>query len=70
MFAKLRKFLPGERARMMLVAACIGVMTGFAIIVFRETVELVHSLLFVKGQELLRVTEGGWHRWCLPMAAA
>ena len=67
MFAKLRKFLPGERARLMLVAACIGVMTGCAIIVFRETVELVHNLLFVQGQELLRVAEGGWRRLLLPL---
>ncbi len=67
MVAKLKKFLPGERARMMLIAACIGVMTGCAIIVFRETVELVHDLVFLRGQELLRIGEGGWRRLLLPL---
>ena len=67
MKAKLQFLLPGEQARMMLIAACIGVMAGCAIIVFRETVDLVHELLFVRGHELLRIGEGGWRRLLLPL---
>ncbi len=67
MRAKLQFLLPGERARMMLIAACIGLMTGCAIIVFRETVDLVHELLFVRGHELLQIGEGGWRRLLLPL---
>ena len=67
MKATLQFLLPGERARMMLIAACIGLMTGCAIIVFRETVDLVHEILFVRGHELLRIGEGGWRRLLLPL---
>jgi CIC family chloride channel protein len=67
MFAKVKTFLPGERARMILVAACIGVMSGLAIIVFREAVDLVHEVIFVWGYEILEIGEGGWRRFLLPL---
>ena len=62
MFAKLKPFLPGERTRMILIAACIGVMAGLAIIVFREAVELVRKIIFVWGYEVLHISQGGWRR--------
>ena len=70
MLAKLRKlkfFMPGESTRMILIAACIGLFAGGAIIVFREAVELVHEVIFVKGGELLRIHEGGWRLLLLPL---
>ena len=67
MFTKLKIFIPGESTRMLLVAACIGLLAGCAIIVFREAVELVHEVIFVKGGELLRVHEGGWRILLLPL---
>lgn len=67
MFAKLRFLIPGENTRMILVAACIGVLAGGAIIVFREAVELVHRVIFVGGSELLRIHEGGWRILLLPL---
>ncbi|WP_035216861.1 chloride channel protein [Desulfobulbus elongatus] len=66
MLTKMKRFLPGERARMILIAACIGVMSGVAIIVFREAVDLVHEIIFVWGHEVLRIGEGGWRRLLLP----
>lgn len=70
MLAKLKKlkfFMPGESTRMILIAACIGLIAGGAIIVFREAVELVHEVIFVKGGELLRIHEGGWRLLLLPL---
>ncbi len=67
MLTKLKIFLPGENTRMILVAACIGLMAGVAIIVFRESVDFVHEQLFVRGYEWLRIGEGGWRGFLLPL---
>ncbi len=67
MLTKLKIFLPGENTRMILVAACIGLMAGVAIIVFRESVDFVHEQLFVRGYEWLQIGEGGWRGFLLPL---
>jgi CIC family chloride channel protein len=67
MLAKLKIFLPGENTRMILIAACIGLMAGAAIIVFRESVDFIHEYLFIRGYELLRIEEGGWRKFLLPL---
>ncbi|GAB4334581.1 MAG: chloride channel protein [Desulfobulbaceae bacterium] len=67
MLARLKILKPGESTRMILIAACIGIMAGGAIIVFREAVELVHEVVVVRGGELLRLHEGGWRRLLLPL---
>ncbi len=67
MFAKVKLFLPGDRTRMIVIAAFIGVMSGVAIIVFREAVELVHEVIFVRGSEFLQIAQGGWRRILLPL---
>lgn len=67
MLNKMRLFLPGERARMILIAACIGTMSGVVVIAFREAVDLVHEVIFVWGYEVLGIAEGGWRRLLLPL---
>lgn len=67
MLNKMRLFLPGERARMILIAACIGIMSGVVVIAFREAVDLVHEVIFVWGYEVLGIAEGGWRRLLLPL---
>ncbi|PIE59027.1 MAG: Cl- channel voltage-gated family protein [Desulfobulbus propionicus] len=67
MRTKIKLFLPGEQTRMICIAAFIGVMSGFAIIVFRESVELVHTVVFIGGQKLLRIDQGGWRSLLLPL---
>ena len=67
MLTRMKFFMPGESTRMILIAACIGVLAGGAIIIFRESVELVHEVVFVKGGELLRIHEGGWRLFLLPL---
>ncbi len=67
MLTKLKLFLPGENIILLVTAALIGLLAGVAIIVFREAVELVHEFVFVQGYELLRIGEGGWRRFLLPL---
>lgn len=67
MLTRLKFFMPGESTRMIMIAACIGLLAGGAIIVFREAVDLVHEIIFVKGGELLRIHEGGWRLLLLPL---
>ncbi len=67
MRSKLKLFLPGENTSLIVTAAFIGLLAGVAIIVFREAVDLVHEFIFVQGYELLRIGEGGWRRFLLPL---
>ena len=64
---KLKIFLPGENTILLVTAALIGLLAGAAIIVFRESVDLVHEFVFVQGYELLRIGEGGWRKFLLPL---
>ena len=52
---------------MIVIAAFIGILSGLAIIVFREAVELVHELLFAGGYEALGIARGGWRSLLLPL---
>jgi len=63
----LKKFIPGENVRMMIIAACIGVMTGIGIILFRTVVEGIEIYFFENGKEWLRLQEGGWRLLFLPL---
>ena len=65
--AKLKVFLPGEKTAVLLTAAVIGLLAGAFSILFRETLDLVHALLFAQGHALLRVGEGGWRSLLLPL---
>jgi CIC family chloride channel protein len=65
--ANLKVFLPGEKTALLLTAALIGLLAGAFSILFRETLELVHRLLFVQGHSLLRISEGGWRVLLLPL---
>ena len=62
-----QKFLPGENTAMLMIAITIGVTAGFANILFRTVTEEVHELIFVHGHELLRIGEGGWRQFLLPL---
>ncbi|MGI6657256.1 MAG: chloride channel protein [Desulfobulbus sp.] len=67
MLNKVRKSLPGDQMRMILIAACIGTMSGVAIIVFRESVDLVHAFFFDWLHPTLGIDQGGWRRFLLPL---
>ena len=54
----LQKFIPGENVRMMIIATCIGLMTGVSIILFRSVVEGVEMIFFAGGKKLLGIHLG------------
>ena len=64
---RIHRRLPGDQARMLIVAACIGLMTGCLIIAFRESVECVKHLILGKGAALLGTDQDGWQRALLPL---
>ena len=63
----LRKLLPGENTRIIVIAAFIGLMAGILNIIFRSTVHLVHKVIFDGGSGLLGIGKGGWHLILLPL---
>ncbi len=63
----LRKFLPGENTRMVLIATFIGLAAGLLNILFRSFVDLVHLYIFEGGSRLLGIDRGGWHLLLLPL---
>ncbi len=67
MFKRIRFLLPGEHTGMIIISAFIGLMAGVLVIVFRESIHFVHENIFIRGYELLRIDEGGWRRYLLPL---
>ncbi|MBN4068489.1 chloride channel protein, partial [Desulfotalea psychrophila] len=63
----LRKFMPGENTRMMVIATVIGLLAGGCNIVFRTVVHWVETIFFHGGKELLGVDQGGWNILLLPL---
>lgn len=60
-----KKFLPGENALMVFIATCIGIVAGYANILFRTVLEFVHHWIFVSGYEI--ASQGGWYILLLPL---
>ena len=67
MSIRLRTFLPGENARMMVIATVIGLMAGVCNIVFRTVVHWVDAIFLTGGRELLGIDQGGWSLLLLPL---
>ena len=64
---RFKKFLPGEKTRMVAIATAIGLMAGLANILFRSVEELIHQGIFQQGYELLRLNRGGFYLLLLPL---
>jgi chloride channel protein, CIC family len=60
-----KKLMPGENALMVLIASCIGIVAGYANILFRTVLEFVHHWIFVPGYEI--ANQGGWYILLLPL---
>jgi CIC family chloride channel protein len=62
-----QNFIPGENVRMMVTAACIGLMTGISIIIFRTVIEGMEAVFLEGGKKLLGIHLGGWRLLLLPL---
>ncbi|WP_136798710.1 MULTISPECIES: chloride channel protein [Desulfosediminicola] len=67
MISQLRKLLPGENTRMLIIATFIGLMAGLLNILFRTVVELFERFFLHGGKELLGIDQGGWNLLLLPL---
>ncbi len=64
---RLSAFKVGEHPIIMAMAIVVGLLSGFANILFRATMHFVHNVIFVGGSELLRINEGGFYKILLPL---
>jgi CIC family chloride channel protein len=63
----------GEQTTLISMAFVVGILAGAANVVFRTTMDLVHTYIFVGGSRLFHIVEGGMYRAfvpLLPMAGA
>ncbi len=67
MKTRLRKLIPGENTRMIVIASSIGLAAGVLNIIFRTVVIQTHVTIFEGGKIFLGVEKGGWHLLLLPL---
>jgi len=64
---RVKKLLPGENARTIVIASAIGLLAGAANILFRMVEELVHENIFEAGYEFFNIGQGGKYLVFLPL---
>ncbi|UCD34545.1 MAG: chloride channel protein [Nitrospiraceae bacterium] len=64
---RLLKFRLGEHTVIIAMSIVVGMLSGFANILFRSTMHLVHRVIFDGGSLILRIGEGGLHTLLLPL---
>lgn len=64
---RLLKFRLGEHTVIIAMSIVVGMLSGFANILFRSALHLVHRVIFEGGSSLLRIGEGGGHALLLPL---
>ncbi len=57
----------GEHTIIIAMSIIIGLLSGFANMLFRATMNFVHEIVFVGGSALLRIGEGGYYKLLLPL---
>ncbi len=57
----------GEQTTLIIMAFVVGILAGAANVMFRTTMELAHSLIFMGGWRLFHIYEGGMYRAFLPL---
>ena len=65
---RLAQFNIGEHTVVIIsMAVVIGLLSGFANVLFRAAIHFVHEVVFVGGSELLNINKGGYYRLLLPL---
>ncbi len=57
----------GEHTILITMAVVIGILSGFANILFREAMHFVHEVVFIGGSTLLNIGQGGIYRLLIPL---
>ncbi len=63
----LKKFQLPEHTALIIFSFLVGALAGFANILFRTVMGLVHQLIFIQGSNLLSIGKGGIYRAFLPL---
>jgi CIC family chloride channel protein len=64
---KLSRIKIGENTVIIAMSVVVGLLSGCANILFRSTLHFVHKVIFVGGSDLLRIHEGGYYKFLLPL---
>jgi CIC family chloride channel protein len=56
-----------ENTILIISSTIVGILGGAANILFRSTLQFVHDVIFVRGSELLGITQSGWTRALIPV---
>jgi CIC family chloride channel protein len=64
---KLNRFKIGEQTIIIVMSVVVGLLSGFANMLFRATMNFVHEVIFIGGSDLLRIAEGGYYKLLLPL---
>ncbi|HDH04918.1 MAG TPA: chloride channel protein [Nitrospirae bacterium] len=64
---RLSQFKIGEHPVIIAMAVVVGLLSGFANILFRATMHFVHNVIFVGGSDLLNINEGGFYKLLIPL---
>jgi CIC family chloride channel protein len=64
---KLNRFKIGEQTIIIVMSVVVGLLSGFANMLFRATMNFVHEVIFIGGSDLLLIAEGGYYKLLLPL---
>lgn len=65
--SRLSKIKLGEQTIIIIMSVIVGLLSGFANMLFRSTINLVHEIVFVGGSILLNIKEGGFYAYLVPL---
>jgi CIC family chloride channel protein len=57
----------GEQTTLIIMAFIVGILAGAANVMFRTTMDFVHTYIFMGGSHLFHIIEGGMYRAFLPL---
>ncbi|GBE03710.1 MAG TPA: chloride channel protein [Nitrospirae bacterium] len=65
---KIGQFNVGEHTVVIIsMAVVVGILSGFANVLFRAAIHYVHEVVFVNGSDLLNINKGGFYRILIPI---
>ena len=57
----------GEQTIIIIMSVIVGLLSGFANMLFLSCINLVHKIVFLGGSVLLNINEGGFYKFLIPL---
>lgn len=67
MLSFISKIQIGEHTALIILSFIVGLLAGTANVMFRTTMDFFHETVFLKGQEVLHIVDGGVYRLLMPL---